>query len=146
MMYDNGILSSLKKVSKPLTLKEALFRWGNDPVWHKLVADGCIQCYSHAVTVSNSADKWLNERKTHHWLLEQKLKDAKNEADCYKIYKCAKKELFLEISRSAHSKIWCIFQVEDTFQILEETDVLEDFDDNDLWSDSQYVEGVMSFT
>ena len=104
MLYDNEILSTLNAVAKPLTLKQALSKWGNDPLWHKLVSDGYIQYYPHAVTVTSIAKKWLKERELHHWVLEQRLKETENKEECWEICKYAILSHFSDVEAGAYTK------------------------------------------
>jgi hypothetical protein len=104
MLYDNKILSTLNAVAKPLTLKQSLSKWGNDPLWHKLVSDGYIQYYPHAVTVTSIAKKWLKERELHRWVLEQRLKETENKEECREISEYARLAHFSDIKKAAYEK------------------------------------------
>lgn len=45
---------------KPLTLKEALEKWGNGSTWEDLVDSGYIQRFPEAVTVTLRGLDWYN--------------------------------------------------------------------------------------
>lgn len=61
-----NILSTLikeEKGGKPLTLNQALERWGNGSAWEDLVDCGYVSRTTGAVTVSDQGRKWLKEHK-----------------------------------------------------------------------------------
>ena len=56
----NTLLEAEEK-ENPLTLEEALARWGQGSTWESLVDGGHVERLPEAVTVTGTGKQWLDE-------------------------------------------------------------------------------------